>query len=115
MSRILLLAVALVFAGCTSPDQTRRVLESHGYTDIEITGYRMWSCSEDDDWKTGFRATSPAGHPVSGTVCSGLLKGATIRLDARPLRGQPDVPAIPVPPVIGDTSRATPTDRSEPS
>ncbi|QXN67455.1 hypothetical protein [Stenotrophomonas phage BUCT608] len=61
--------------------QAEEVLEANGYTDIELTGYAMFSCSDDDTFKTGFRAKSPAGQQVKGAVCSGWFKGATIRLN----------------------------------
>ena len=77
-----LIAVLTVVAivGCTKPDDARRVLAAHGYTDISITGYRWFSCSKDDTYHTGFVATSPAGIRVEGCVCDGFLfKNATIR------------------------------------
>lgn len=70
----------LVLVGCTNIDQTERVLVSQGYTDIQITGYRVFGCSEDDDFSTGFTAKMN-NKTVSGVVCSGILKGATTRLD----------------------------------
>ena len=76
----LLLAVALF--GCTQPDHARRVLESAGYTEIQMQGYDWLACSEDDTYHDKFSAKGPNGKPVSGVVCAGLLfKGATIRLD----------------------------------
>lgn len=82
---LVLILVLLISSGCTDVDRTRRVLEEQGYTDIEITGYRYFSCSEDDSCSTGFVAKSQAGKRVSGVVCSGYFgpfsKAATIRLD----------------------------------
>lgn len=71
----------LVSSGCTRVGLAERVLAEQGYTEIEAGGYGFFSCSEDDVFKTNFKATSPAGKRVSGTVCSGWFKGATIRLD----------------------------------
>ena len=68
-------------AACTAPERTERVLEQQGYTGVEVTGYAFFDCSEDDTFATAFKATSPSGHPVEGAVCSGLLKGNTVRLD----------------------------------
>ena len=76
----LLVAVIALGTGCTSSNEAERVLAANGYTDVQITGYAMFSCSEDDQFKTGFKATAPSGQKVSGAVCSGFLKGATIRL-----------------------------------
>lgn len=71
----------LVVAGCTSENEASRVLRGAGYKDVQFTGYSFFACGKDDGWSTGFRAVGPTGQQVSGTVCSGLLKGATIRID----------------------------------
>ena len=65
--------------GCTSPDRTKETLTKAGYTDIEIGGYDLFSCGEDDDFATNFIANNPTGQRVSGTVCCGILKRCTIR------------------------------------
>lgn len=77
----LLLICSIALSSCTDRDKSIRVLEEQGYTNIIITGYNNWSCSEDDTFKTGFIATSIAGKQVKGTVCSAWMKGSTIRLD----------------------------------
>lgn len=68
-------------AGCTSEKEARRAVESLGMEFVRSTGYRPFSCSEDDMFRTGFEAVDAKGRPVTGTVCSALLKGATVRLD----------------------------------
>jgi hypothetical protein len=79
-TRILPLVLALV--GCTQPDKARELLNAQGYSDIQITGYNVWGCSDDDTYHTGFRAKSANGSVIEGTVCAGLFfKGATIRFD----------------------------------
>lgn len=78
MRKIIL--IAAFAAGCTSPNDAYRALNSAGFTDIEIYGYDPWACSEDDFYHTKFSAVNPLGNRVDGTVCSGLLfKNATIR------------------------------------
>lgn len=77
----LLLVIALMVAGCTQPEKARAVLAAQGLTDIKITGYSAFSCSKDDNYATGFEATSVNGTKVKGTVCAGMLKGATVRYD----------------------------------
>jgi hypothetical protein len=72
---------ALLGAGCTRPNDTRRVLEQSGYTQIEITGWRPFAADEKDTFSTGFSATAPNGQRVTGAVCSGWFKGNTVRLD----------------------------------
>ena len=66
----------------TDPKGATRVLEASGYTDIQITGYRWFTGDGGDFYHTGFRAKSPSGSEVTGTVTRGLLfKSATVRLD----------------------------------
>lgn len=71
---ILLLCTTLIMNACTNESDARRVLEEQGYTEIHFTGYDMFGCSEDDTYRTGFTATSPTGHRVSGVVCGGYMK-----------------------------------------
>lgn len=87
-SVILLAAMVLAFAavvllvGCTDRPGATSTLRAQGYTDVEITGWRPFTCSEDDWYRTGFVARSPSGGFVSGTVCRGLImKGSTLRFD----------------------------------
>ena len=82
MKKIFAIAlIALSLSGCTRPGLAERVLTEQGYTNIEAGGYGFFSCSEDDAFKTNFKATAPSGKRVEGTVCSGWFKGATIRFD----------------------------------
>lgn len=75
----LLLAVTALIFGCDSSDHAYSALKGAGYTDIHITGYTIFGCSEDDVFHTGFTAKGPTGVRVSGVVCSGWIKGTTIR------------------------------------
>lgn len=81
MKRALALAALLTLTACSDADTARRILESNGYTVIEVGGYAMWHCSEDDTFATSFVALSPSGQRVTGAVCSGWFKGGTIRFD----------------------------------
>lgn len=76
--KIFLILFLLLLIGCTNADQARRVLEVDGFTDVEITGYSFFGCGRDDVFHTQFTAKKN-GHITSGVVCSGFLKGATIR------------------------------------
>lgn len=77
-----LIGIVLCFVvGCTKPAETRRVLEAQGYQQVEITGWKMFGCSEDDSHHTGFRARGQNGEEVSGVACSGWFKGTTLRFD----------------------------------
>ena len=80
--RILIVtACILALVGCTREDDTKRVLQQSGYTQVEITGWRPFAAGKDDTFSTGFRAKAPNGQTVTGTVTGGILKGSTIRLD----------------------------------
>jgi len=84
MKKSLIVALSLIAAlsaGCTSSGDATRALQGAGYTNIELTGYRFFGCGEDDTFHTGFQAVGPTGQRVSGVVCSGVLKGATVRID----------------------------------
>lgn len=78
-------ASLVVLAGCTDADGARRAVEAQGLKDVKITGYRFWGCSSgkdsDDTYHTGFEAKGPSGQQVTGVVCSGILKGSTVRYD----------------------------------
>ena len=69
------------FFACTDESRAARVLRSKGHTDINITGYRYFGCSEDDVYHTGFKAKGINGRNVSGVVCCGIMKGCTVRYD----------------------------------
>jgi hypothetical protein len=81
MKRFAILIMALVLSGCTQVERTERVLADNGYTNIHVSGYAFFGCDEKDTFHTAFTATSPNGKTVSGVVCSGWFKGATIRFD----------------------------------
>lgn len=74
-----ILSVSLMTA-CSNSNDAHKALEAQGFTNIETTGYSPLSCSEDDFYSTGFKATNPQGKRVTGTVCSGFMfKNSTIR------------------------------------
>lgn len=80
LSLIAVTTLALTLVACTDEENTRRTLDSAGYTEIQTTGYSWLECGKDDTFHTGFRAKNPAGKVVEGTVCCGMWsKGCTIR------------------------------------
>jgi hypothetical protein len=82
MKRYLLAALAAVsLAGCTDDNVARHALESSGFTDVRITGYAYFGCDKNDTFHTAFEARGPKGQFTQGVVCSGLMKGATIRFE----------------------------------
>lgn len=80
MKKIIALITTTLFLGCSAPDRTRETLEKGGFSDVEITGWEVWGCGEDDTFSTGFEATNSHDERVSGVVCCGLVaKSCTIR------------------------------------
>ena len=77
----LIIVIAILLSACTSPDKSFQALEAAGYKNIQMTGYSFFGCDEKDTFHDGFTAVGATGKPVTGTVCSGLFKGYTIRLD----------------------------------
>lgn len=74
MTKILFIALMAIFiSGCSNESDSRRTLESAGYTDVVITGWEPFTCGKDDTFSTGFHAKNPAGNAVSGVVCCGLV------------------------------------------
>lgn len=67
---------------CTSDndfEKAKKQLQAQGYTNIENTGYDLFCCSDEDNFSTGFKAKDKNGNIVEGCICSGILKGLTIR------------------------------------
>jgi hypothetical protein len=79
--KILIYFFLVVFlSSCSNSNDANKALSALGFTDIQITGYKLLACSEDDWYHTGFIAINPQGVKVSGTVCSGFLfKNSTVR------------------------------------
>lgn len=66
--------------GCTDESGARRALEGQGFTNIELHGYAVGRCSDDDNTCTEFTATGPSGRNVRGAVGCGIgCKGCTVR------------------------------------
>ena len=63
------------------PAGATNTADSHGFTNVETTGYRWFGCGKGDIWHTGFKATNQNGKDVTGVVCKGFFKGSTLRLD----------------------------------
>ena len=76
---VLFFILCFFLTSCNGNTTSTTILEEQGYTNVEITGYNPFACSEDDMYRLNFTATSPNGTPVKGVVCSAPLKGYTIR------------------------------------
>ena len=68
-------------SGCVDQPVAERALKGNSLKSVQITGYRFFGCGKDDQFHTGFTALTQDGTPTSGVVCSGWLKGATVRFD----------------------------------
>ena len=79
MKKIIYILVLLALSACSNSEQATRALQGAGYKDINITGYSLFGCADEDYIRTGFKAIGPSGQQVNGVVCSGWFKGATIR------------------------------------
>lgn len=69
---------------CTNPEhfaKGKHQLEMQGYTDVRSTGWTSYCCAESDDYTEGFVARDKEGNLVKGCICSGWLKGITIRFE----------------------------------
>jgi hypothetical protein len=73
-------AVCLALTGCTDDQATRDAAGASGLTEVKTTGYSVFGCGKEDSFATGFTARGMDGRCVEGVVCSGWLKGATLRI-----------------------------------
>jgi hypothetical protein len=76
----MILALAALSA-CTDETAAQKALAGSGFNDIKLTGYSYFGCDKNDTFHTGFEARGPGGQFVEGVVCSGWMKGATIRFN----------------------------------
>jgi len=78
---VMIAFTAFNMRGLKDPEGAKRVLEDQGYTHVNITGLRSFSCGGKDLWRTGFKATNEAGRVIHGTVCTTLFKSSNIRFE----------------------------------
>ena len=75
---------ALILIGCSSNndfEKGRKQLIQQEYTNIKNTGHSWFCCDDKDSFSTGFTAVDKKGETVEGCICSGVLKGVTIRFE----------------------------------
>lgn len=75
-----IIVMGMMLSSCNYQENAYRILEESGYSQIQLKGYDIFSCSEDDMVRTKFTAKNNAGNMVNGVVCAAPLKGSTIRL-----------------------------------
>lgn len=80
MKKLLLIMSCVLVVGCSSSDDATRALKAQGFTHIQ-TRVTFFGCGKGDTSKTRFSAKNVKGETVTGVVCSGWLKGSTIRYD----------------------------------
>ena len=78
---LLVMSAAVLLAACDDPKAARKALGNLGFTNVETKGYSWFGCGKDDSFSTAFEATNAQGQRVTGVVCSGWFKGATVRFD----------------------------------
>lgn len=84
LAKLILLAVFFSVVSCTSDNDFLKgkiQLKNQGYTNIVNTGWSAFCCGERDNFSTGFRAKDKNGNKVEGCICSGVLKGITLRFN----------------------------------
>lgn len=85
MKNLVLLITSVLLASCgVNPNDAERVLKAQGMKDVKIGGYAIWGCASGkngDSFASSFSATAQDGSKVTGVICSGLLKGYTVRYD----------------------------------
>lgn len=85
MKKIIIVAITFfALTNCTSDndfEKGKRQLEQQGYTNVKNTGYNFFCCSDKDSYSTGFECTDKDSNIVKGCICSGVLKGITIRFE----------------------------------
>ena len=87
LAKLMLVAVFFSIVSCTSDNdfsKGKKQLENQGYTDIVNTGWNAFCCDRKDNFSTGFKAKDKNGNEVKGCICSGVLKGITIRFVSSP-------------------------------
>lgn len=81
MKKLLVVSMFLLLTACSSSNDANKALKAQGFTDIQTHGRAFFSCAESDTFATKFTAKNVKGETVTGVVCSGWLKGSTIRYD----------------------------------
>lgn len=79
MKFLIAIALCVCLTACNGNVSSTEILEKQGYTNVEITGYNLFACSEDDMYRLNFTAVNSNQKKVKGVVCSSPLKGYTIR------------------------------------
>ena len=75
-------ACGLGLIGLEDKDGAMKTLQDDGrFTQIDVGGRDSFSCGNGDLYRTHFTALNQNNKKVEGTVCAGVFKGSTVRLD----------------------------------
>lgn len=80
----MLRTMALILLGfslcaCTSQNTAYQAADNLGFKQINVGFTSIFGCGKHEFFGRSFTAININGKPVSGVVCSGLFKGATVR------------------------------------
>lgn len=77
---VAILGVFFLTTGCKKESDVAKYAKIEKWESYKTTGTCWFSCGEGDLYMTSFEATKD-GERFSGCVCSGIFKGATLRID----------------------------------
>jgi hypothetical protein len=80
MKKLIIITALLVTTACTKESDVAKYAKIEKWDSYEILGYSFFGCGEKDLFRTEFRAVKN-GQEFTGIMCSGLFKGATLRLN----------------------------------
>ena len=79
MKKVLAIGLTAIFiTGCTNEEIAREALHEARFNNVEITGYKLFSCPPTDFIHTGFKAKNAFGENVTGVVCSSPFSDKTV-------------------------------------
>ena len=81
MKKAIAILLLLGLAACTDPRAAQKALDDMGFSDVQAGGYDFFTCGDDYTFHTKFTAKNPKGKTVTGVVCSGWLKGSSVKFD----------------------------------
>ncbi len=74
--------IVVLLVSCTpDEDRAKKVLEAHGFENIYLGGYPFFGCGKDDVFNVAFTATTAKRQAVQGSVCCGIWKNCTVRVE----------------------------------
>ena len=78
---VIFTGIMFLFTGNVDSVKGVNALNAQGISNVTLTGYKFFGCASGEYYSTGFKGIGVNGKPVSGVICSGFLKGVTVRYD----------------------------------